>query len=120
MKKTDYNKLYDQWLGKIEELQQECPHKKISKWTNTHIGYDHRFCLNCMKEMEVREGHYVIVRQRNSGYLFYSDGKWTKTKKKATVFIGESYEEAFNKMYQEYSSSGESLRVMPWTAFNQR
>jgi hypothetical protein len=99
--------------------EEECPHTEWGKWTHVHEGYDARFCLNCLKEMEDRDGHFVVVRQLAKGYLFYADGKWSKSVKRATVFVGDnSYNEVYKEAYQKYAKGSLTIvRVMALTCF---
>jgi hypothetical protein len=80
-----------------------------------HEGYDARYCLNCVKELEERPGHFVVVRQLpKGGYLYYANGKWSKSLRRATIFIdNHSYDEVYREAYQMY----QNVRVMPRTAF---
>lgn len=98
--------------------EEECSHTEISEWTHAQ-GYDVRFCLNCIKQMEEREGHFVVVRQLPKGYLFYAGGKWLKSPKKVTVFVGDhAYEKVYREAFAKYANGNyDVVRVMPWTCF---
>jgi hypothetical protein len=137
-KLTDYQKLYAEWQNKIKVLQDTCSHPELSIWEHDGQGWDHKFCLNCMKILEEREGHYYLVtqlpyvrkpkkdRKPNDGYLFWSNGKWVANIKKATVLVGDDKaDEAFKG---EYGKNGPpqpligegALRVMPVSSFTKR
>ena len=137
-KLSDYQKLYAEWQTKEQALQEVCPHKELSIWEHTHEGSDHKFCLNCMKVLEEREGHYYLVtqlpyvskpkkeRKPNDGYLFWSKGAWVKNIKKATVLVGdEETEEAYKAEHGKYGPpepliGDGALRIMPISAFTKR
>ncbi len=116
---SDWNKLYNEWQEKLHTLQEEgCPHTDVGDWTHVHEGYDARYCLNCCKEIEIRDGQFVIVRRMTNGYLFYANGKWSKTVKKATIFVNDSGNEVYREAYQKYANGDlMKVRMMPRMAF---
>lgn len=56
MEMKSYNELQKEYEYKVEKLQEECPHKKISDWHEIHWAIGHstgnrgRRCENCNKQ----------------------------------------------------------------------